>query len=229
MIRLQQVSVSFGRGSAAVDVLKSVDLDLEAGRTLAVLGPSGAGKSTLLAIVAGLERASAGRVEIAGQDLGRLDEDGLARLRARHIGIVFQAFHLIPTLTARENVALPLELAGAADADDRARAVLEQVGLGPRLDHYPAALSGGEQQRVAFARAVVHRPSLLLADEPTGNLDRATARLISDALFGYRDETGAAVMVITHDEALARRADRVVRIEDGRLSEAAGLPAEVRP
>ena len=227
MIRLQQVSVSFGRGSAAVDVLKSVDLDLEAGRTLAVLGPSGAGKSTLLAIVAGLERAGAGRVEIAGQDLGRLDEDGLARLRARHIGIVFQAFHLIPTLTARENVALPLELAGAADADDRARAALERVGLGHRLDHYPAALSGGEQQRVAFARAVVHRPSLLLADEPTGNLDRATARLISDALFGYRDETGAAVMVITHDEALARRADRVVRIEDGRLSEAAGLPAEV--
>jgi putative ABC transport system ATP-binding protein len=226
MIRLQQVSVSFGRGSAAVDVLKSVDLDLEAGRTLAVLGPSGAGKSTLLAIVAGLERASAGRVEIAGQDLGRLDEDGLARLRARHIGIVFQAFHLIPTLTARENVALPLELAGAADADERARAALERVGLGHRLDHYPAALSGGEQQRVAFARAVVHRPSLLLADEPTGNLDRATARLISDALFGYRDETGAAVMVITHDEALARRADRVVRIEDGRLSEAAGLPAE---
>ncbi|WP_372002711.1 ABC transporter ATP-binding protein [Tistrella mobilis] len=226
MIRLQQVSVSFGRGSAAVEVLKSVDLDLEAGRTLAVLGPSGAGKSTLLAIVAGLERASAGRVEIAGQDLGRLDEDGLARLRARHIGIVFQAFHLIPTLTARENVALPLELAGAADADERARAALERVGLGHRLDHYPAALSGGEQQRVAFARAVVHRPSLLLADEPTGNLDRATARLISDALFGYRDETGAAVMVITHDEALARRADRVVRIEDGRLSEAAGLPAE---
>lgn len=204
MIRLQQVSVSFGRGSAAVEVLKSVDLDLEAGRTLAVLGPSGAGKSTLLAIVAGLERASAGRVEIAGQDLGRLDEDGLARLRARHIGIVFQAFHLIPTLTARENVALPLELAGAADADERARAALERVGLGHRLDHYPAALSGGEQQRVAFARAVVHRPSLLLADEPTGNLD-AEMGLKLMHLFEELNKLGTTLVIATHDTTLLAR------------------------
>jgi putative ABC transport system ATP-binding protein len=217
MIRLNGVSVTFGRGATAVNVLRDIDLALASGETLAVLGPSGAGKSTLLAIVAGLERPTTGRVAIAGQDLAGQGEDGLARLRARHIGIVFQAFHLIPTLTARENVALPLELSGADDADARAVAALERVGLSHRLDHYPAALSGGEQQRVAFARAVVHRPSLLLADEPTGNLDRATARMISDALLGYRDETGGAVMLITHDEALARRADRLLRIEDGRI------------
>ncbi len=215
MIELAGVRLSLASAAGRVDILRGVDLVVEPGSTIGIAGPSGSGKSTLLSIMAGLERPSAGTVMIAGQDLTRLGEDALARFRRDNLGIVFQSFHLIPTMTALENVAIPLELAGAAAAFAMARQALERVGLGPRLGHYPAQLSGGEQQRVALARAVVAAPKLLLADEPTGNLDGATGAAIVDLLFDLRRSRGATLVLVTHDPALAARCDRVVRFADG--------------
>ncbi len=202
-------------GSTAI--LKGIDLTVGPGETLALLGHSGSGKSSLMAVLAGLERASAGTLHVAGADFAALDEDGLAQARRGRIGIVLQAFHLLPTMTARENVATPLELAGAPDAWERAAQELTAVGLGHRLDHYPAQLSGGEQQRVAIARALAPRPPLLFADEPTGNLDAATGSAIIDLLFARRAETGATLVLITHDADLAARADRVITLADGQI------------
>jgi putative ABC transport system ATP-binding protein len=198
-------------------ILRGIDLSVAAGESIALLGTSGSGKSSLMAVLAGLERASGGRVTVDGLDFGRLDEDALAKARRGRIGIVLQAFHLLPTMTARENVAVPMELAGAADAWARAEAELVAVGLGHRLDHYPAQLSGGEQQRVAIARALGPRPPLVFADEPTGNLDTATGSAIMDLLFARRAAIGATLVVITHDRRLAERCDRVVTLADGRI------------
>jgi len=219
LIDLDRVSLTLGSGEVRTHILKSVSLRLEPGESVAVLGPSGSGKSSLMAVIAGLERPDEGRVQLAGQDLAPLGEDTLARLRGRSLGIILQAFHLLPTMTALENVAVPLELAGASDARDRARAELEAVGLGHRLAHYPAQLSGGEQQRVAIARATAPRPRLLLADEPTGNLDSATGAGIVDLLFERASAAGAGLLVITHDPAVAARAARTVRMADGQLYE----------
>ena len=219
LIALDNVSLTLGAGEVRTHILKSVSLRLERGTSVAVLGPSGSGKSSLMAVIAGLERPDAGRILIDGQDLGGLGEDALARLRGRSLGIILQAFHLLPTMTALENVAVPLELAGASDARARARAELEAVGLGHRLAHYPAQLSGGEQQRVAIARATAPRPRLLLADEPTGNLDSATGAGIVDLLFERAGAAGAGLLVITHDPAIAARAVRTVRMADGQIEE----------
>jgi putative ABC transport system ATP-binding protein len=218
LISLDRISLTLGQGDVRTHILKSVSLRLNPGESVAVLGPSGSGKSSLMAVIAGLERPDEGRVELNGHDLGPLDEDALARLRGRSLGIILQAFHLLPTMTAIENVAVPLELAGVGDARDRARAELEAVGLGHRLTHYPAQLSGGEQQRVAIARATAPRPQLLLADEPTGNLDSATGSGIVDLLFERAGSAGAGLLVITHDPAVAARAGRTVRMADGQLS-----------
>jgi putative ABC transport system ATP-binding protein len=201
----------------AVAILKGIDLTVPHGQVLALLGPSGSGKSSLMAVLTGLERATGGRLEVAGADFAALDEDALALARRGRIGIVLQAFHLLPTMTALENVMTPLELDGAADARPRAAEELAAVGLGHRLDHYPAQLSGGEQQRVAIARALAPRPTLLFADEPTGNLDAATGEAIIDLLFTRRAETGATLIVITHDAGLAARCGRVVTLADGRI------------
>ena len=198
-----------------VNILRGVDLDVRRGEAVGLVGPSGSGKTSLLMLLAGLERATAGSLTVAGQALGRMDEDALARFRREHVGIVFQAFHLIPTMTALENVAVPLEFAGRRDAFDRAKEALAAVGLGHRVGHYPGQLSGGEQQRVALARATVAEPPLLLADEPTGNLDRETGRQVMDLLFGLRERLGTTLLLITHDQALAERCGRVVRMEDG--------------
>ncbi|HZF75139.1 MAG TPA: ABC transporter ATP-binding protein [Acetobacteraceae bacterium] len=200
-----------------VPVLRGVDLSVGRGEAVGIVGPSGSGKTSLLMLLAGLERPSAGRLRVAGQDLGAMDEDGLARFRRDQVGIVFQAFHLIPTMTALENVAVPLEFAGRRDAFDRAAEALREVGLGHRLDHYPGQMSGGEQQRTALARAVVAEPRLLLADEPTGNLDRGTGTAVMDLLFGLRQRLGTTLLLITHDPLLAERCERQVRIEDGRI------------
>ena len=202
-----------------VNILNGVDLDVEAGASVGIVGPSGSGKTSLLMVLAGLERATAGMVEVAGQELTALDEDALARFRRDTIGIVFQAFHLIPTMTALENVSIPLELAGDRDAADRAAESLRSVGLGHRLTHLPGQLSGGEQQRVALARAFAPRPRLLLADEPTGNLDAATGQAVMDLLFGMQAELGTTLLLITHDPGLAARCGRRVRIADGRVAE----------
>ena len=202
-----------------VNILRGLALTVRRGEALGLVGPSGSGKTSLLMLLAGLERPSGGALTVAGQDLARMDEDALARFRRSHVGIVFQAFHLIPTMTALENVAVPLEFAGRGDAFDRAAAALGAVGLGHRLGHYPGQLSGGEQQRVALARATVAEPPLLLADEPTGNLDRATGGQIIDLLFGLRERLGTTLLLITHDPALAARCSRVVRMEDGRIVE----------
>ena len=215
IIDASAVRLALGKGSARVDILKGIDLTIAAGETVALLGPSGSGKSSLMAVLSGLERADDGRIDIAGLDFGKLDEDALAAARRGRIGIILQAFHLLPTMTALENVAVPLELAGEADAFVRARAELEAVGLGHRLDHYPTQLSGGEQQRVAIARATAPRPAILFADEPTGNLDAATGGGIMDLLFDRQRETGATLLVITHDPVLARRCARVVEMRDG--------------
>ena len=204
-----------GAAGGEVNILKGVDLAIQAGEAVGIVGPSGSGKTTLLMLLAGLERATGGTLRVAGADPSALDEDALARLRRDHVGIVFQSFHLIPTMTARENVAVPLEFAGRGDAFERAEAALRQVGLGHRLDHYPGQLSGGEQQRVALARAFVAEPALLLADEPTGNLDRTTGAAVMDLLFGLRARFGTTLVLITHDPALAERCGRQVRIEDG--------------
>jgi len=219
LIDLADVRLSFGEGSARIDVLSGASLTLMPGESVALLGPSGSGKSSLLAVTAGLERANGGQARLLGSDMGALDEDALARLRGRGVGIVLQSFHLLPTMTALENVSVPLELAGDKDAKARARAELEAVGLGHRLDHYPAQLSGGEQQRVAIARATAPHPRLLLADEPTGNLDAATGAAIIDLLFDRASAAGAGLLVITHDPVIAARAGRVLRMVDGKVAE----------
>ena len=214
---LSDIDLSLGRGPARVHVLRGISLDVARGEAVGLVGPSGSGKSTLLMVMAGLERADSGRITVAGTDLGRLDEDALARFRGRNVGIVFQAFHLVPTMTALENVALPLELADVADAQSRAAAELRAVGLGERLHHYPAQLSGGEQQRVAVARALAPDPAILVADEPTGNLDEATGRQIVELLFALKRERGATLVLVTHDAGLARLCDRTVRLRAGRI------------
>jgi len=218
LIDLNEVRLTLGEGNVRTEILKGVSLKLSPGESVAVLGPSGSGKSSLMALVAGLERADAGTVRLAGQDIDSLNEDQLARLRGRSVGIVLQAFHLLPTMTALENVSVPLELAGADDPRGRAAFELEAVGLGHRMTHYPAQLSGGEQQRVAIARATAPRPQLLLADEPTGNLDSATGAAIIDLLFERAGLAGAGLLVITHDSAVAARAGRIVHMADGRLA-----------
>jgi putative ABC transport system ATP-binding protein len=218
MIDVRDVAMRLVGGSGPVTILDGVTLAVPAGQFCAITGPSGSGKSTLLGLIAGLDRPTAGSIEVAGTDLGRLDEDARARLRRETIGYVFQSFHLIPTLTALENVAVPLELTGAAGAAERAAALLAEVGLAERAGHYPVQLSGGEQQRVALARAVANRPALLLADEPTGNLDSATGSRIIELLLGWRQANRATLVLVTHDPALARHAERVVELRDGRLT-----------
>ena len=217
VIDAQNVTLRFGNGSAAVEVLRGVSLQVSAGERLAILGPSGSGKSSLMAVLAGLEQATSGRVMIAGADFSALGEDGLARARRGRIGVVLQAFHLIPTMTAVENVAVPLELAGFSDPEGKARAELAAVGLGHRLGHYPTQLSGGEQQRVGLARAIAARPALIFADEPTGNLDEATGEAVVTLLFDRLAETGATLILITHDAGLAARCDRVIEMKDGHI------------
>jgi len=217
MIRVRSLSMRLASGGHAVDVLADVSLDVPAGQFLAIAGPSGSGKSTLLGLIAGLDRPTAGRIEVAGVPISTLDEDALARFRLDHVGYVFQSFHLFPTLTAEENVAVPLELGGDADAIPRARALLAEVGLADRAHHYPVQLSGGEQQRVAVARALARRPPLLLADEPTGNLDSATGKQIIELLVGANRRLGRTLVLVTHDAALAAHADRVITLRDGRI------------
>ena len=218
VIDARDVTLSLGSGAARTAILKGVTLAVPRGQSVALLGPSGSGKSSLMAVLAGLERADAGSILVAGEDFTRLDEDALARARRGRIGIVLQAFHLLPTMTALENVAVPLELAGRADAFARARDELAAVGLAERATHYPAQLSGGEQQRVAIARAMAPGPSLLFADEPTGNLDGATGAAVLDLLFARQAEAGATLFVITHDRALAARCARVIEMADGRIA-----------
>ena len=217
VIAARNASLALGSGDARVEILRGLDLDVARGSRVALLGASGSGKSSLMALLTGLERASGGTITVAGEDFSRLDEDGLARARRGRIGIVLQAFHLLPTMTALENVAVPLELAGVPDAFARASDELAAVGLSDRLTHYPAQLSGGEQQRVAIARATAPRPAILFADEPTGNLDAATGEAVMRLLFARADETGATLFVITHDKTLAARCARVLTMRDGRI------------
>jgi putative ABC transport system ATP-binding protein len=232
-IALSGVNLSLGRGAGRVHILRDIGLHIARGEAVALLGPSGSGKSTLLMVMTGLERPDAGSVLVAGADLAKLDEDGLARFRGTHVGIVFQAFHLIPTMTALENVAAPLELAGGRDALSRAERELAAVGLDRRLNHYPAELSGGEQQRVALARALAPKPAIVFADEPTGNLDEATGHEIIDLLFRGRRERGATLVLVTHDSELAARCDRTLHMHSGRLEGppvgTAGAAAQARP
>lgn len=218
-IRLESIDLSLGSGASRVHILKGVSLEIPRGMAVGLVGPSGSGKTTLLMTAAGLERPDSGRVSIAGTDITGYGEDALARFRGRQIGIIFQSFHLIPTLTARENVAIPLELAGADDALERAEAELTAVGLGHRLDHYPGQLSGGEQQRVAIARALAPRPAIVVADEPTGNLDEATGNDIIELLFALKRERGTTLLLVTHDMGLAESCDRIVRIRAGQIVE----------
>ncbi|QBM75457.1 ATP-binding cassette domain-containing protein [Sphingomonas sp. AAP5] len=217
LIAARNVSLVLGRPPASVEILRGVDLDVAAGDSVALLGPSGSGKSSLMAVLAGLERPTGGTVSVAGLDFTTLDEDALAVARRGRIGIVLQAFHLLPTMTALENVAVPLELAGEGDAFARAAAELAAVGLGHRIGHYPAQLSGGEQQRVAIARALVGRPALIFADEPTGNLDTTTGASIMDLLFARHAASGTTLFIITHDPGLAARCARVIELGDGRI------------
>ncbi|MGE3646172.1 MAG: ABC transporter ATP-binding protein [Beijerinckiaceae bacterium] len=227
-IELKGVSLNLGSGRAKVQVLQDVSLTVRRGEAVALAGPSGSGKSTLLMVMAGLERPDDGVVRVGGHDIGMLDEDSLAKFRGRHIGIVFQAFHLIPTMTALENVAVPLELAGAPDAFERAQEELTAVGLGERFSHYPAQLSGGEQQRVALARAMIVRPEILVADEPTGNLDGTTGASIAELLFDMHMRRGATLVLVTHDEALASRCGRVVRMRSGKIAAAGAVESLAR-
>ena len=219
ILALKDVTLALRGNAGMVEILHDITLDVAPGETLGLIGPSGSGKSSLLMIMGGLERASRGSVTALGEDLTDMTEDQLARFRRDNMGVVFQSFHLIPTMTALENVATPLELAGHADAFDRAQAELEAVGLASRADHYPAQMSGGEQQRVALARASAPRPKILLADEPTGNLDGANGQAIIDLLFGLRDRHGATLVLVTHANELARKCDRVVRLTDGRVAD----------
>jgi len=226
VISLKDVSLSLDGNAGRVDILHQINLDVLSGETLGLVGPSGSGKSSLLMLMGGLERASSGQVQVLGQDLSPMNEDQLARFRRGTMGVVFQSFHLIPTLTAVENVATPLELAGHRDAHARALEELDAVGLAHRAGHYPAQMSGGEQQRVALARAAAPRPKLLLADEPTGNLDGSTGAAIIDLLFGLRDRHGATLVLVTHSNELAARCDRVIRLRDGHIeTPAAAGPA----
>lgn len=217
VMNARNVTLTLGEKDARVEILRGIDLAVGKGETVALLGASGSGKSSLMAVLAGLERATSGDIEIAGADFGKLDEDGLALARRGRIGIILQAFHLLPTMTALENVAVPLELAGMPSAFDRAREELALVGLAARTGHYPAQLSGGEQQRVAIARALATRPQILFADEPTGNLDAKTGTQIMDLLFERQADTGATLFIITHDPSLAARCGRIVEMQDGRI------------
>ncbi|WP_379920780.1 ABC transporter ATP-binding protein [Erythrobacter sp. R86502] len=214
-ISARNLTLTLGSTAAPITILRGIDLDIEEGQVVALLGPSGSGKSSLMAVLSGLERASGGTLTVAGADFTNLTEDGLAAARRGRIGIVLQAFHLLPTMTAAENVATPMELAAMPDASARAVAELEAVGLGHRTGHYPTQLSGGEQQRVAIARATAPRPGLIFADEPTGNLDAATGEEIINLLFARRAETGATLLIITHDASLAARCERVLTMADG--------------
>jgi putative ABC transport system ATP-binding protein len=215
IIVLKNVDLTLVSRAGPVNILRTVSLDIESGQAVAIVGPSGSGKTSLLMIMAGLERPTRGTVKVAGQEIGGLSEDELARLRGGNIGIVFQSFHLVPTMTALENVALPMELAGDVKAFEIASGLLDEVGLTSRRDHFPAELSGGEQQRVAIARAMSRKPRLILADEPTGNLDGTTGRQIVDTLFRLREKTGATLVLVTHDERLAGLTERVIRTRDG--------------
>ena len=217
-IELSDVHLTLTSRAGPVDILRGVSLAVPQGQSTAIVGPSGSGKTSLLMVMAGLERATRGGIKIHGCDIGSLNEDDLAVLRGAEIGIVFQSFHLVPTMTALENVALPLELAGGADAFGVARGLLDEVGLGVRADHFPAEMSGGEQQRVAIARALSRKPKLILADEPTGNLDGKTGKQIVDLLFGLRERFNATLVLVTHDERLAAMTDRIIRMSDGRIA-----------
>ncbi|WP_374302890.1 ABC transporter ATP-binding protein [Paracoccus sp. (in: a-proteobacteria)] len=217
VLSLRDVDLTLRGNAGPVAILRGISMDVHRGETLGLIGPSGSGKSSLLMLMGGLERATAGTLRALGHDLTRLDEDALAQFRRGTVGVVFQSFHLIPTMTALENVATPLELAGNADALDRAAAELRAVGLAARMDHYPAQMSGGEQQRVALARAAAPRPAILLADEPTGNLDGTTGEAIMDLLFDLRDRHGATLVLVTHAPELAARCDRILRLRDGRI------------
>jgi putative ABC transport system ATP-binding protein len=217
IIRLADVRLTLESRAGLVEILKGISLEIARGQSVAIVGPSGSGKTSLLMILAGLERATGGHVEVAGRDFNALGEDEMALARGEDIGIVFQSFHLIPTMTALENVALPLEFAGQTNARERAKALLAEVGLAQRIDHFPAQLSGGEQQRVALARALAPEPKLLLADEPTGNLDGKTGRQVVDMLFGLKQKSGATLVLVTHDERLARECERTIRMADGRI------------
>jgi putative ABC transport system ATP-binding protein len=217
VLSLTDVTLALDGNAGRVDILHDITLDVAQGETLGLVGPSGSGKSSLLMLMGGLEQASTGRITALGQDLTAMNEDRLALFRRDHMGVVFQSFHLIPTMTALENVATPLELAGARDAFDRAAAELTAMGLGHRMDHYPSQMSGGEQQRVALARAAAPRPKILLADEPTGNLDASNGAAIIDLLLALRDRHGATLIMVTHAADLAARCDRVVQLRDGRI------------
>jgi len=232
-IALKDVDLSLGEGAGRVHILKGIDLDIQAGTSVGLVGPSGSGKSTLLMVMAGLERADSGTVQVAGSELGPLSEDDLAQFRGRNVGIIFQSFHLVPNMTALENVSVPLELAGDKDAFRKAKAELEAVGLGHRLHHYPAQMSGGEQQRVAVARALVVEPEILIADEPTGNLDETTGAQIVDLMFSAQKKRKTTLVLVTHDAGLAELCDRTIRLRSGQIegessrtvAQAAGMSA----
>lgn len=219
ILSLSEAALSLDGNAGRVDILHGISLSIDKGETVGLVGPSGSGKSSLLMLMGGLERATGGQVLALDHDLTSLSEDQLARFRRQHMGVVFQSFHLIPTMTALENVATPLELAGHRDAFERAEAELDAVGLAHRADHYPSQMSGGEQQRVALARAAAPRPSILLADEPTGNLDETTGAQIMDLLLGLRDKYGSTLVLVTHSRELATRCDRVIRLRDGRIDD----------
>ena len=216
-IALEDIRLTLKSAAGPVNILSGITLSVEQGEAVALVGPSGSGKSSLLMVAAGLEAPTSGRAVVAGRDITRLSEDELAKFRRNHVGIVFQSFHLIPTMTALENVAVPLELAGAADAFERARAELETVGLAARVDHYPSQLSGGEQQRVALARAIAPRPQVLFADEPTGNLDTHTGADVADLLFALQARARTTLFLVTHEEVLAKRCGRILRLQDGAI------------
>ncbi|MEX0303522.1 MAG: ABC transporter ATP-binding protein [Leisingera sp.] len=225
VLHLLDASLTLNSNTGPVEILHGISLDVQQGETLGLIGPSGSGKSSLLMLMGGLEQETGGSVNALGQDLTAMNEDALARFRRNNMGVVFQSFHLIPTMTALENVATPLELAGVKDAFERAQAELEAVGLGHRAGHFPAQMSGGEQQRVALARALAPRPAILLADEPTGNLDEANGEAVMDLLFGLRDRYDATLVMVTHAPELASRCDRVIRLRDGRVDDEAAREA----
>lgn len=229
ILALTDAHLTLAGNAGPVEILKGITLTIRRGETVGLIGPSGSGKSSLLMLMGGLERATGGKVLALGQDLTAMDEDALARFRRGNMGVVFQSFHLIPTMTAVENVALPLELAGVADAFPRAEAELTAMGLGPRMHHYPSQMSGGEQQRVALARAAAPRPAILLADEPTGNLDAVNGQAIMDLLFALRDRHGATLVLVTHAPELATRCDRIIRLADGRLAPETLAPETLTP